>query len=190
MYFMIFVKTWAVPILIAALLGIGVWFVFIGGQGSLRVISEEQFTPVVLPKPAQAVKIGAPAPDFSLPDLDGKTHTLAEFRGKKTFLYFWTTTCTFCAKEKPFLEKIYREAGDKINFVGIDIQEPLSLVRSYQQKTPYPFLILLDKDGMVSANYFTIGTPHHALIDENGILLDIRRGFVPEDQFKKFLRLE
>lgn len=29
------------------------------------------------------------APDFSLPDLDGKMHALSEFRGKKVFLYSW-----------------------------------------------------------------------------------------------------
>lgn len=32
-----------------------------------------------------------PAPDFSLPDLNGKTRTLAEFRGKVLMLFFWAT---------------------------------------------------------------------------------------------------
>lgn len=32
-----------------------------------------------------------PAPDFALPDLEGRTRTLAEFRGKALLLFFWTT---------------------------------------------------------------------------------------------------
>jgi peroxiredoxin len=188
-YFLQFVKTWAVPIIIAVLLIVGVWFVFIGRQGQLRVISEAEFTPIDLPGSTQTVKIGAPAPDFSLQDLDGKTYKLADFKGKKTFLYFWTTTCIFCEKEKPFLEKAWLDAASRWNFVGINVKESARLVRDYQEKSPYPFLILLDRDGIVSANYFTIGTPHHAFLDENGNLIDVYRGYLSEERLRKFLSL-
>ena len=40
---------------------------------------------------AQAYAPPKPAPQFTLPDLDGKSHSLAELRGKVVMLYFWAT---------------------------------------------------------------------------------------------------
>ena len=40
---------------------------------------------------AQAYASPKPAPQFTLPDLDGKSHSLAELRGKVVMLYFWAT---------------------------------------------------------------------------------------------------
>ena len=35
------------------------------------------------------LNIGDPAPDFSLSDQDGKTHSLADYRGRKLLVYFY-----------------------------------------------------------------------------------------------------
>jgi len=47
---------------------------------------------------AEPLKVGQPAPDFRLPDQNGKTHTLADYRGKWLALYFYvkddTPGCT------------------------------------------------------------------------------------------------
>ena len=36
----------------------------------------------------RSIQVGANAPDFSLPSADGKTYSLAQFKGKKVLLYF------------------------------------------------------------------------------------------------------
>ena len=43
------------------------------------------------PATSPAVLLSAEAPDFTLPDLDGKMHTLADYRGKKVLLYSWAS---------------------------------------------------------------------------------------------------
>lgn len=40
---------------------------------------------------ATAYEPSKPAPDFSLPDLDGRSVTLADFRGKVVLVFFWAT---------------------------------------------------------------------------------------------------
>ena len=49
-------------------------------------------------EPSATLKVGQPAPDFNLPDQEGKTRTLEDFRGKWLILYFYvkddTPGCT------------------------------------------------------------------------------------------------
>ena len=64
------------------------------------------------------------APDFSLKDLQGKTHVLSDYAGKTVLLTFTTTWCPYCIKDIPKLKKIYSEYKDR-DFVllAIYIQE-------------------------------------------------------------------
>ena len=62
------------------------------------------------PRPPAGLKIGEPAPDFSLPDLAGKTVKLSDFRGKPTLVLFWRpASCGFCARMLSRFESV----GDK-----------------------------------------------------------------------------
>jgi thiol-disulfide isomerase/thioredoxin len=56
----------------------------------------------------------APAPDFSLQDIDGKKFSLKEYRGKVVLLNFWATWCPPCRREMPSMERLNR------NFKGKD----------------------------------------------------------------------
>ena len=42
-------------------------------------------------EPSTILPAGTPAPDFTLPDLDGKLHSFSELRGKKVFLATWAS---------------------------------------------------------------------------------------------------
>jgi methylamine dehydrogenase accessory protein MauD len=51
-----------------------------------------------MPQMPRGLKIREPAPQFELPDLDGKTVRLADFKGKSTLLLFWNPGCGFCTQ--------------------------------------------------------------------------------------------
>jgi len=63
---------------------------------------------------------GNPAPDFTLPDVNGKMVTLKELRGKYLYIDFWATWCGPCVKEIPSLKKTEEEyQGRNIRFMSI-----------------------------------------------------------------------
>lgn len=56
---------------------------------------------------ARSVKVGEPAPDFTLTLLDGSKVTLADLKGQVVVLNFWATWCAPCRHELPLLDSYY-----------------------------------------------------------------------------------
>lgn len=61
--------------------------------------------------------------DFSLPDLDGKTLSLADYRGKVLIVDFWATWCPPCRAEVPHFIRLYKERkADGLEIVGLSFE--------------------------------------------------------------------
>jgi len=72
------------------------------------------------------VKIGDPAPDFSMTYVDGSQQQLSHLRGKVVMLEFTASWCGVCRKEMPFIEReIWQKHKSRADFVlvGIDLRE-------------------------------------------------------------------
>lgn len=61
------------------------------------------------------------APDFRLPDVNGRMIQLSELRGKVVLINFWTTWCTACIGEIPALEELQRRHDGKIVILGVSL---------------------------------------------------------------------
>ncbi len=88
-----------------------------------------------------------PPKDFSYPALDGKKHTLTEFRGKVVLLAFFATWCPLCNEEMPKLVRLhekYKERGLTVVAVSID-RAPVSLVKSWSDKKKLTYPVLHDQ---------------------------------------------
>ncbi len=120
-------------------------------------------------RPKIAPKEGPLAIDFTLKDLNGKTHTLSDYRGKFVFLNFWTTWCPPCKKEMPSMQKLYKDS-DKEKFVmlAVNAKEAKNVVQAFANKNGYTFPILLDSGYKVGGEYRVQAIPLTFLIDKEG----------------------
>ncbi len=81
------------------------------------------------------VKNPDPVPPFTLRDIDGKTLSSSELRGKVTLLNFWATWCGPCRAEIPELIELQKKYAGKLQIVGLSTDEiPAALVRRFVQK--------------------------------------------------------
>src|SRR5690606_23155536 len=122
-----------------------------------------------------------PAPAFALPDLDGVTRRLEDYRGRPVILYFWTSACPTCRGELPHVNRLwaeYRAAG--LEVLLVDFREPLDVVRRTASERRYAAPVLLDDTGDVTGRLYGVwGTPTVYVIDRAGRL--IARGVGPRD---------
>jgi len=130
----------------------------------------------------QVELIGKAAPDFQLTDMNGKSVSLNELRGKAVLLNFWATWCPFCQAERPTLQQIHQEWQSKgLVVLTIDImysrttETPANLA-DFMLKNNYSFPVLLDETQIVTKSYFIRQTPTNFLIDKDGIIREITVG--------------
>jgi peroxiredoxin len=118
------------------------------------------------------VKLGEPAPNFQLRDLNGRLVTLSDLRGKVVLLNFWATWCGPCRVEMPAMEQLYRMFQRKdfeILAVSTDAQGA-AITRPFQQENRLTFPILHDPDYRVGLTYGARSLPMTFLIDRQGII--------------------
>ena len=119
-----------------------------------------------------SVKLGEPAPNFQLRDLNGHLVTLSDLRGKVVLLNFWATWCGPCRVEMPAMEQLYRMFQRKdfeILAVSTDAQG-VAITRPFQQENRLTFPILHDPDYRVGLTYGARSLPMTFLIDRQGII--------------------
>ena len=132
--------------------------------------------------PPIGLKVGATAPEFSVPladgttyqltDLDGKPIRLADLRGKAVWVNFWTTWCPPCQSEVPILRDLserYRDRG--LVLVAISVQETSPAdVKAYAERYQLGYTIGFDASGAIFHAYKGYGLPTHVFIDPNGVI--------------------
>ena len=129
------------------------------------------------------VKVGDPAPDFSVALFDGSHLTLSELRGKVVLLNFWAAWCPPCRQELTRVQKdlIDRFAGRDFLFLPVSRGEKRSDVAAFREKTGYTFPMGLDSTRTIYDRYATNFIPRNYLIDRDGRIITATIGYSPEE---------
>jgi thiol-disulfide isomerase/thioredoxin len=142
-----------------------------------------------------AGEIGSRLPDFSVKDLQGRSLSSAELRGKVVLIDFWATWCEPCKKEMPGYQKLMDRYGvNRLAVVGLkfdimkDSEDPVQFAN--RMGVRYPLAVATDE---LKRKFGGIeGLPTTMLYDRGGILRKKVIGFeytwVFEAELKPFLR--
>ena len=120
------------------------------------------------------------APDFVLKGSDGKNLRLRELRGQVVMLNFWATWCGPCREEMPKLEQIYKQyhkAG--LTVLGVNIDDSAESAARTARKLGVSFPVLFDSGKQVSRLYKVDAMPSTVIIDRDGIIRHVHRGYRP-----------
>jgi thiol-disulfide isomerase/thioredoxin len=121
------------------------------------------------------------APDFTLQKLSGGTITLSEFKSKKPVVVdFWASWCPNCRRDMPNLNRFYEKYKDKVEVIGVNLQEKESTIQNFIDSRGINFPIALDPRGEASHVFGIQYTNTHFLIDINGNLVRTIPGDIKE----------
>ena len=94
----------------------------------------------------EMAQLSEPAPQISLPDLDGNQVSLSDHLGEVVLLNYWNLGCPPCLDEFPTFEEIHAEYRDRgLVIIAIHVGGPTREVAEFAQAGPYTFTILVDE---------------------------------------------
>jgi peroxiredoxin len=137
-----------------------------------------EFTGKVVPGELPvAPEIGAVAPPFTAPTLNGTSVSLADLRGHPVLVNFWATWCAPCRVEMPMLEEVYRDAAPKgLRLLAVNLGETPATARRWAGSLGLTFDLLSDPRGDIAALYALRGQPSTYIISPSGIITAIFYG--------------
>ncbi len=125
--------------------------------------------------------IGEPFIDFNIMDIDGVKINSTDLKGKVFILEFWATWCEPCRVAIPFLSSIHMKYKDKgVEIIAISLDEDMNdeRMKDFVREYSIPYRVVI-ADNNIRKKFNIYMVPTIFLVDRNGILVNIYRGYLP-----------
>jgi peroxiredoxin len=126
---------------------------------------------------------GSPAPDFTLATRDGGRVRLADLKGQVVMINFWASWCGPCRQEMPLLSQLhskYEPLG--FTMLGVNVEPDSSAAIAWLQGMQVTFPIAFDTRSDVAGRFGVEGMPSSVLVDRQGQVRYVHRGYKPGDE--------
>ena len=119
------------------------------------------------------MRVGQPAPIFSLPNSKHDTISLGSFKNRYVYLNFFATSCNDCLLELKKQEQLYRKYGDKVMFISICVDNDTMAFKNFVKQNPtYKWTFLFGgKNKKLVEHYNVKSMPVYYLVSPDGYLL-------------------
>ncbi len=139
----------------------------------------------MLSAPSHSVDVRQQAPDFTLKSLEGINLRLQEYRGQVVLINFWASWCGPCRQEMPLLDRLHHRYEDTgFAVLGVNVEGDAAPAQKVVDKTKVTFPVLIDERQKVSEMYSLEAMPSTVVVDRDGVIRYIHRGYKPGDEAK------
>lgn len=137
------------------------------------------------------------APDFTLVDQFGNSHTLSDYQGKTVFLNFWGTWCPPCRAEMPDIQELYEEYGENSGDViilgvatpNLGKEGSSEDVAAFLEENGYTYPTVMDEGGVIAGgSYYISAFPTTFMIDKNGNVFGYATGQLTKDIMENIIQ--
>jgi peroxiredoxin len=129
------------------------------------------------------IKIGEPAPSFTLELLDGRAVTLDTFKGKPLVLITMASWCPCSHESAPVFKEVYGIYHPKgVEFLMLGIQDSKRKFEKFVKKKEFPFPAGFDKGDRIAKTYGVSAPPTTFFIDSEGKVVSAFYGKIIEKE--------
>lgn len=127
-----------------------------------------------------------PAPNFTLPLIDGGQLQLSSFRGKVVLLDFWATWCVPCREETPHFVELQQKYGAQgLQIIGVSMDDSPDPVHTFYQQFHVNYPVVMGTADVGAAYGGVLGLPIAFLIDREGRIYAKHMGATDAAVFEK-----
>ncbi len=143
---------------------------------------------IMAKKHTTSPEVGFIAPNFTLTTMQGKKLTLSQFRGKPVYINFFASWCPPCQFETPDVEKMYKQYGHKITFIGVNLtfNDSVPKLKQFVKKYGVTYPVMLDSKGSVTQMYNVMAIPTSIFVEPNGVIQTRYEGAMIAQQMQTY----
>jgi thiol-disulfide isomerase/thioredoxin len=120
---------------------------------------------------------------------DGTTSRFATtVKGTPTVVNFFASTCVPCITEMPDLERVHQELGDRVQFLGLALQDRIDASEELIRRTGVTYRTARDPDGSVFQLFNGTVLPMTVLLDGDGTVKAVHPGQLDADELRSLIR--
>ena len=93
---------------------------------------------------------------------------LGELKGRPVLVNIWASWCAPCIQEAPALTRLQDEYSGRVQFIGVDILDQLSLARAFIAKYGWTYPSVFDPRGAIRDGLLYVGQPITIVYDRSG----------------------
>jgi peroxiredoxin len=139
-----------------------------------------------LPYSSARITRSSPAPDFTLPRLDGTELHLSDYQGKVVLLDFWATWCDPCREETPNFVEMQRKYGDRgLQIIGVSMDDTDDPVRTYYREFHMNYPVVMGNAKLGERYGGVLGLPIVFIIGRDGRIFSKHVGSTDTAVFQK-----
>jgi len=151
----------------------------------MRLVRWMMAVSLCVPFLANAVGVNDAAPDFTLKSLQGTNLRLDEYRGQVVLINFWASWCGPCRQEMPLLDRLHKRYSDAgFAVLGVNVEGTMGPAKETADRTGVTFPVLVDENQKVSELYDLESMPSSIVVDRDGVVRYVHRGYKPGDEAK------
>ena len=134
----------------------------------------------------QGVSIGSPAPEFKLPDLNGKEFKSSQLKGSIVVLDLWATWCEPCVADIPMFNRLHEKFASRgVKVVGVAVESGWAKdIKPHVTKHSIKYSVLVGNEKIIE-QYQMIGFPTTYLIGTDGKIVKKYIGTIPDTEAQK-----
>ena len=150
-----------------------------GDQAAAGPAPAPVFAADVRPETIQLVANPSPLLALSMEDLDGRTITSDDLRGKVTLVNFWATWCGPCRTEIPDLVKLQARYPDHLQVIGVSADEgPVQVVEDFATEYGINYPIVMNTPELSRAFPGVMALPTSFIVDPDGRVVQTHVGLI------------
>jgi thiol-disulfide isomerase/thioredoxin len=135
----------------------------------------------------EGIRIGNPAPSFSLLTYERDRVTNESLKGQIVILNFWSTGCLSCIKELPELQEVASSAGVKVIGIALNTDGGWEAVKPILERHGVTYPVALGNDDLFS-RFDCFSIPYTVILDRSLRIARIHRGAVTREVLEQDIR--
>jgi peroxiredoxin len=159
----------------------------------LLTATDVEFSAVALAPASSAepaIRVGSEAPDLDLPDLDGNSHALSDFAGRKRVLVTWASWCG-CRHELAAWRDLQDELGPAgLSVFSVALDNAADDARPWVEAGRPSYPVVVDSAHVTAQRFGITNVPSTVWIDEDGRVVKPPTISPGDDQFRDFTKID